>query len=276
MLSKILKKIPENWRDQLYGIIFKSDTFYGKRFDFVLLVMILMSVAVVMLESVKKFSADYGSLFSTFEWFFSILFTVEYIARIVAARKPLRYIFSFMGIIDLISLSPVYISIFFDGAHYLFVIRTIRLLRVFRIMKLVRYVKEADMLFRALKESRYKITVFLGAVLSTVTIMGTMMYMIEGEANGFTSIPKSIYWSIVTLTTVGYGDIAPQTIIGQTISSIIMITGYAIIAVPTGIVTAEMTSQLTKGKSSRKCCKCENSEVDENAVYCKMCGSKIG
>ncbi len=227
-------------KERLREIIFEADTAAGKAFDVGLLIAIVFSVVAVMLESVASFKAKYGDVLDGFEWIFTILFTAEYLLRIYLTGKPLKYIFSFFGIIDLLSLIPTYLGFFFVGSHSLLVIRSIRLLRVFRILKLARFLGEAESLVSALKASRSKITVFIFAVLCLTVVMGTVMYMIEGGENGFTSIPRSIYWAIVTLTTVGYGDIAPQTVLGQVLASIIMIFGYGIIAVPTGIVGAEI------------------------------------
>jgi voltage-gated potassium channel len=228
-----------------------------------------------MLESVAAIEQETGFILRGVEWFFTIIFSIEYILRILSAGRPLRYIFSFLGIIDLLAVIPTYLSIFFVGSQYLLAIRAIRLLRVFRIFKLSRHIGEARVILQALKASRAKITVFLGAVLSLVVIMGTVMYMIEGGENGFTSIPRSIYWAIVTLTTVGYGDIAPKTVPGQAIASIIMIMGYSIIAVPTGIVTVELSRARGEPESTRVCRQCLFGEHDSDASYCKRCGTRL-
>ena len=263
------------WREDLYEVIFGVDTWWGKTFDVVLLICIFFSVLAVMLESVSHISEDYGDYLYVAEWLFTILFTIEYIARLIVVRKPLKYVFSFFGIIDLLSIIPTYISLLVSGAHMLLVIRSIRLLRVFRVLKLVRFLGEAGQLAAALRSSRAKITVFIGGVFILVVLLGSLMYLIEGGENGFTSIPRSIYWAIVTLTTVGYGDIAPQTILGQAIASCIMILGYGIIAVPTGIVTSEMTRSKTSSKGNVNCDKCGNDQNDKNAIYCKICGHSI-
>lgn len=264
-------------KKKLYIIIFESDTTGGRLFDIALLWAILISVAVVMLESVEAIDNQYGSLLRSIEWFFTIIFTIEYLLRIFCVKKsPFKYIFSFLGIIDFIAIIPTYTSLLFPVSRYLLVVRTIRLLRVFRIFKLSRYLGEADILIKALKASRYKITVFLGSVLSIVVIMGTLMYLVEGPRNGFTNIPHSVYWAIVTLTTVGYGDIAPKTFTGQTIASIIMILGYGIIAVPTGIVTVELNKfSSNTNKLSKECTKCKNINNDNDAIFCKYCGTKL-
>ncbi len=261
-------------KKKLHEIIFEADTPAGKWFDIILLLSILASVVVVMLESVNSISNLYGAELRLIEWIFTILFTIEYFARIIATGKPLKYIFSFYGIIDLVSIIPTYMGLFISGTHTLSIIRSIRLLRVFRILKLVQFISEANTLMKALKASRAKIVVFLFAVLSLTFILGTLMYLIETPESGFTSIPRSIYWAIVTLTTVGYGDIAPQTVIGQTLASFIMIIGYAIIAVPTGIVGAEIAK--TKSNSNTQACpECSKEGHDDDAEFCKYCGAKL-
>ena len=264
-----------DWRERLHEIIFEADTPMGKAFDVVLLVAIVLSVVAVMLESVESLEKDYGRLLNIIEWCFTILFTLEYFARIVSIKKPWKYIFSFFGIVDLLSIAPTYLSLFFTGAQSLLVIRSIRLLRVFRVFKLVRFLGEASQLTSALKASRAKIIVFIGGVFTLVVILGALMYLVEGRENGFTSIPRSIYWAIVTLTTVGYGDIAPQTVLGQSIASVVMILGYGIIAVPTGIVTAEMTQQKHKVITTQSCPSCSAEGHDTDAEYCKYCGEKL-
>ncbi|MEQ8925038.1 MAG: ion transporter, partial [Fulvivirga sp.] len=232
----------QSFKKRLYIIIFEADTFLGKLFDVILLIAILLSVLAVMLESVDHIKSDYGDLLYQIEWGFTILFSMEYIARIYVSERPKKYIFSFFGVIDLLSILPTFIGLFAAGAHSLLIIRSIRLLRVFRVLKMVRYLGEASSLMKALNASRAKIIVFIGAVFSLTVILGTIMYLIEGGENGFTSIPRSIYWAVVTLTTVGYGDIAPGTTLGQIVATAIMILGYGIIAVPTGIVSAEISS----------------------------------
>jgi len=259
-------------KKKLYIIIFEADTPAGKAFDVMLLWAIVISIIAVMLESVKSIDTNYGAIFDVIEWVLTIAFTIEYIIRIIAVEKAKKYIFSFYGIIDFLALLPTYLSLIFVGSQYFLIIRALRLLRVFRILKLGRFIGESEHLGRALKSSRHKIVVFLGAVMTIVMIMGTIMYMVEGGENGFTSIPRSVYWAIVTLTTVGYGDIAPQTILGQALASVIMIMGYAIIAVPTGIVTAE----LGKAKPSlAKCTNCEATGHEHDAVHCKYCGDTL-
>lgn len=263
------------WRKKTHEIIFEHDTYWGKMFDVLLLWAILISIFAVMLESVESIRAEYGELLTIFEWIFTIIFTFEYVARILSVRKPLNYIKSFYGIIDLLSILPTYLSFFIVGGQYLMAIRTIRLLRVFRILKLARFIGESLVLQTALKASRYKITVFFGSVLILVTVMGTVMYLVEGPENGFNSIPLSIYWAIVTLTTVGYGDIAPHTILGKTIASVIMLLGYAIIAVPTGIVTSELAQASHERRKNNVCDYCATEGHDIDAKYCHNCGEKL-
>ena len=264
-----------HWRKRLFVIIFGTDTPAGKAFDVALLWAILGSILAVMLESVNTIEMQYGILLRNVEWFFTGVFTLEYIARIISIRKPSHYIFSFYGVIDLLALLPTYLALILAGGQYLLVIRALRLLRVFRIFKLSRYLGEAGTLKKAMIASRHKITVFLGTVFAIVVIAGTLMYMIEGGVNGFTSIPRSIYWAIVTLTTVGYGDIAPQTVIGQALASFIMIMGYAIIAVPTGIVTAEIAQASKQERLQNQCEHCGTTGHDNDARFCKNCGAKM-
>lgn len=270
-------------RQRLHELIFEADTLAGKVFDIALLVSIILSVIAVLLESVQHIEARFGATLRTIEWTFTILFTIEYIARLISVKKPLKYALSFLGVIDFLSIIPTYLSLLVVGSQALLILRTIRLLRVFRILKLARYIKEGRIIGLALKASRFKITVFLVGVLSVVLIMGTVMYLVEGSENGFTSIPRSIYWAVVTLTTVGYGDIAPQTVLGQALATIIMIMGYAIIAVPTGIVSVEF-SNLQKGNSpapekepvsTQACPECSREGHDIDADYCKFCGAKL-
>lgn len=260
----------------MHEIIFEADTREGKLFDVVLLIMILLSVAVVMMDSVIPLQASYGDYFYYIEWGLTVLFTIEYFARIISIKKPIKYIFSFYGIIDLISIIPTYLGLFITGASSLAAIRSIRLLRVFRILKLARYLKEANVLKNALISSRPKIIVFLVAVFAIVVIMGTIMYLLEDPKDGFTSIPQSVYWAVVTLTTVGYGDIAPQTVLGEFFASIIMIMGYAIIAVPTGIVYSEYDKTTPNNKLNTQACpSCSKEGHDNDADFCKYCGENL-
>jgi voltage-gated potassium channel len=260
-------------RKKIYTIVFGSDTRAGKVFDLLLLLLILLSITSVFLESVSSFRIKYLQYIQLAEWIFTILFTIEYILRVYSSLKPLKYILSFYGIIDLIAVLPAYISLFFTGVHYLMVIRAFRLLRVFRILKLNRYLYEGNILRKALQASMYKITVFLASVVMVVTIMGTLMYLIEGDESGFTSIPVSIYWAIVTITTVGYGDISPHTPTGQFLASILMIIGYGIIAVPTGIVSVEMARATDEAR--KKCPYCRASVYPDHSRYCSNCGKGL-
>lgn len=267
-------------RRQLFIIVFGTETRTGKLFDIILLWAIVLSVLSVMLESVREIRESYSNIFFILEWFFTILFTIEYVLRLVITIEPKKYAFSFFGIVDLLATLPTYITLFVAGGSYLVVIRSIRLLRIFRILKLGRYLREASVLTKALAASRYKILVFMGAVFTLAMIMGTLMYMIEGGESGFTSIPRSIYWAIVTITTVGYGDIAPHTVFGQVVASMLMLMGYAIIAVPTGIVTTEIVSAEKEKKkiekaSTRVCDSCGKSGHDADAIYCKYCSAEL-
>lgn len=265
----------ENWKTKLGNIIFESDTTEGKMFDIVLLIVILVSVVLVILESIPDFRAEYGPGLKIAEWIITAIFSIEYILRIVVARRPTRYITGFYGIIDLLSVIPTYLSLFLVGAQGLIVIRALRLLRVFRILKLTRYTRESRILMQALRASRIKISVFLFTILMIITIIGTLMYLVEGEQNGFTSIPVGIYWAIVTLTTVGYGDITPMTDLGKFISGLVMILGYAIIAVPTGIVTAQIVQTAGKVSEENNCSYCGEKNHRDEAVYCHKCGEKL-
>ena len=266
------------WKKKLHEIIYEADTPAGKWFDIILLFLILASIAVVMLESVAEIGNSYAYELNLAEWVITILFTLEYFARIVVIKKPKEYIFSFYGVIDFLSTIPKYLSLIFVGSTGAFVaLRALRLLRVFRILKLARFIGEGNQLVNALKASRAKISVFLLAIFMLCIILGTVMYMIEGgSGGGFTSIPKSVYWAIVTLTTVGYGDIAPVTPFGQFIASIIMILGYAVIAVPTGIVSSEMTKDRRKVHlNTQSCTECSASNHRDDADFCYECGHKI-
>lgn len=266
-----------NWKTKLHEIIYEADTPAGKLFDIILLIAILASIILVMLESVKSFDSKYHTFLNISEWVITILFTLEYIARIISVKKPLNYVTSFYGIIDLLSTIPKYLSLIFIGTHALVALRALRLLRVFRILKLARYLGASNSLVLALKASRVKISVFLFAVVIISIILGTIMYLVEGEENGFTNIPKSVYWCIVTLTTVGYGDIAPQTPLGQFIASLVMVLGYGIIAVPTGIVTAEIakTKEPDFHTNTQSCPSCTTSNHKDNAEFCYECGHKL-
>jgi len=232
---------PAGWRGTIYEIIFGWETPPGRAFDVGLIVAICISVIAVMLESMQEIRAEYGTVLYQVEWFFTLVFTFEYALRLISVKHPVRYAFSFFGIVDLLAVAPTYLSAFVPGAQFLLVIRLLRILRVFRVLKLGRYVDGANVILSALRSSVHKIAVFIATVLILATIIGSLMYVIEGAPNGFTSIPRSVYWAIVTLTTVGYGDISPQTNTGQILASMVMLMGYAIIAVPTGIVTVELS-----------------------------------
>jgi len=267
--------IQSNWKLKIHEIIFEADTTTGKYFDVFLILSIICSIIIVMLDSVSALNKLYGSYFNALEWFFTILFTFEYILRLLTVGRPLGYASSFYGIIDLMAIIPTYLSILFPGSHYLVVIRGLRVLRLFRVLKLVQYIDEANLLIKALIASRRKITVFLLTVSTLVIILGSIMYVIEDPEYGFTSIPKSIYWAVVTLTTVGYGDISPQTNLGQTLAALIMILGYGIIAIPTGIVTVEMAHSYQQNTSTQVCQNCCKEGHDHDASYCKCCGARL-
>lgn len=270
------KKQKNSWKNKLHEIIYEADTTQGKLFDVILLVAILTSIILVMLESVQSIDTKYHNTLYFGEWIITILFSIEYLLRIIAIRKPRKYIFSFFGMVDFLSTIPFYLSLFFAGSQGLIALRALRLLRVFRILKLARYIGASNKLILALKASKAKIAVFLFFVLIVCIILGTVMYMIEGQENGFTNIPKSIYWAIVTLTTVGFGDIAPQTPLGQLISSIIMILGYSIIAIPTGIVSSEISkTSETLDTNTQSCPNCLKEKHAKNAIYCYHCGSTL-
>jgi len=266
---------PEGLKGRLQEIIFEADTPAGKLFDVVLLVAILLSVIFVILESVPSLAASYGKFFYTSEIILTILFTIEYLLRIWVLKKPIKYMTSFFGVVDLLAVLPTYLSVLLPGATGLMVIRALRLLRVFRIFKLGRYLKESRVLLAALKASRIKILVFLTAVFIINIIVGSVMYLVEGSENGFHSIPDSIYWAIVTMTTVGYGDMSPSTDLGKFFASIVMIMGYAIIAVPTGIVTAELSAAQKNATNTQACPACGQEDHAIDARYCRSCGEHL-
>ncbi|UTH72543.1 ion transporter [Chromobacterium sp. IIBBL 290-4] len=268
------------WRRKLYIVIYEADTRAGRLFDLALTIAILVSVACVMLESVASIRQRYGTLLTVLDWLFTILFTIEYALRLICVHKPLRYMKSFFGIIDLLSILPLYLGLFIPESRFLADIRILRLLRMFRILKLSRHLGEAAQLQKALLASRRKITVFLVTVILLVIVLGTLMYVIEGPEHGFTSIPISIYWAIVTLTTVGFGDITPKTPLGQALASLVMITGYGIIAVPTGIVSAEIARSVPdpmpdNRSATRLCPHCFTEGHDWDARFCKHCGGQL-
>lgn len=263
-----------NVKEKLFTIIYGVDTPAGKAFDIGLIISVILSVLVVMLESVNALETSYPLVFSRLEWFFTILFSCELALRLYCARSKIRYLFSFYGVVDLISILPAYLTFLFPGLHSFGILRVFRILRIFRIFKLNRYLIASNQLKEALLASREKITVFLGTVIFMVFSIGAVMYLIEGEENGFTSIPKSIYWAIVTMTTVGFGDIVPKTNLGQFISSILMIIGYGVIAVPTGLVSSEMVAQ--KSQDLKKACdNCDKTGHHRHAKYCDHCGEKL-
>ena len=262
-------------RARLHEIIFEADTPAGRLFDLLLLVAIVSSVLVVVLESVAAVRAQAGPTLRALEWAFTALFTVEYVLRLVSVRQPLRYARSLFGIIDLVAILPTYLSVLVPGAQSLLAVRLLRLLRIFRVLKLAEYLRESKVLAQAMRASGRKIAVFLLVVVTIVVIVGSLMYVIEGEENGFTSIPISIYWAIVTLTTVGYGDLAPATTLGRALAVVLMLTGYGIIAVPTGIVTVELTRANAQPVSSQACPGCGLGAHDFDAVYCRRCGAKL-
>lgn len=264
---------------KIYEIIFKSDTPAGKRFDLLLIVCIILSTATVVLESLEFFHTQYSIYFYVLEWILTVLFTIEYVLRIYSIKNPRAYIFSFYGIIDLLAIIPTYLSLVLAGSQYLVTIRVLRVLRIFRILKLNRYLAESRFLIKALQQSRVKITIFISVVFSAVIIIGSVMHFLEGEVNeGFSNIPHSIYWAIVTLTTVGYGDVVPATGIGKFLASVLMMLGYAIIAVPTGIITSEMMNTEKKQEHkyfSKKCNHCNEKEHETDSLYCRKCGSML-
>lgn len=261
------------FRSKVYSIVFESDTRAGRLFDLILLWLIVISILSVFMESVASFRDKYLFEIHFIEWLFTILFTIEYILRVYSSHKPLKYIFSFYGIVDLISFLPNYLTFFFAGLQYLMVIRAFRLLRIFRILKLSRFLDQGNILKNALQASAHKIIVFIATVITVVTIVGTLMYIIEGDESGFTSIPISIYWAIVTITTVGYGDISPQSPLGQFLASFLMIIGYGIIAVPTGIVTIEMAR--ANDEARNKCPDCKAPVYPKTAKFCSNCGREL-
>ena len=264
------------FREQVRRVIFEAETPAGRFFDLSLLTVIVVSTLCVVLESVDSIARNYSDLLITLEWVFTAIYSVEYLARLYASPRPLRYVVSFYGLIDLISIIPTYASLLFSGAPSFIVIRSLRLLRTFRVLKLVHFVGEADVLRAALQASQRKILVFIWAIICAVTLIGSLMYFVEGGENGFTSIPSSIYWAIVTLTTVGYGDIAPVTVLGKTIASMVMVLGYGIIAVPTGIVTAEISQASRRNTANTTtCAACFLEGHHAEANYCRRCGFQL-
>lgn len=262
-------------KERLYSIIFGHNTPAGKLFDLVLIYTILFSVFIVVLDSVDSLTQDYGLFFRITEWVLTIFFTIEYGVRIYCSPNRWRYIFSYYGIVDLIAIIPSYLSLFYTGISYLLIVRLLRVLRIFRILKLVQYLSDANILLRSLTMARRKIFIFFSFVVVLATIFGSIMFLIEGPENGFTSIPKSIYWTIVTITTVGYGDITPVTVAGQIIAALVMLTGYSIIAVPTGIFTAEIAQEMMRARDLVCCQNCERTGHEKDAEYCRHCGTEL-
>lgn len=265
----------ETTRQYLFRVIFGTSTPAGKMFDLILIYSIFISVGVVILESLQGFSAQYKGYFYGIEWFFTLLFTFEYGLRIYCAPDRWRYIRSFYGIIDLLAILPTYLGLIVGDMNYLIVIRLLRVLRIFRVLKLVRYLEEANLLMRAIRASHRKILVFFATVLIIATVFGSLMFVVEGPPHGFTSIPNSIYWTIVTITTVGYGDITPHTALGKIIAALAMLTGYSIIAVPTGILTAELNQELMRDRERLSCHACESVGHERDAKHCKFCGESL-
>lgn len=275
MTQRNLPAPDRKWQSKLHEVIFEADTLAGRTFDLVLILSIGLSVLAVVLDSVASVHARWGDELYIAEWVFTLLFTIEYFLRILSVKQPSKYIFSFFGLVDLLAILPTYLSLLIPGSRYLLVIRILRVLRIFRVLKLATYLSEADLLATALRHSRKKITVFLFTVVTMVVILGSLMYMIEGEKAGFTSIPQAVYWAIVTLTTVGYGDVSPITPAGKVLASIIMILGYGIIAVPTGIVTVELSRAATGPVSTQACETCGREGHDHDAEHCKYCGARL-
>jgi voltage-gated potassium channel len=262
-------------RQRVHDIIFQHDTPAERAFDVAVIVAIVLSVLVVMLDSVASLNVRYARAFAIAEWVFTILFTIEYVLRLWSSERPGVYARSFYGVIDLVAIAPAYLAVLFPGGRFLVALRVLRVVRVFRILKLARYVQEASVLTQALRASRHKITVFISTVVTVVVAVGSLMYMIEGPANGFTSIPQSVYWAIVTMTTVGYGDVSPGTPVGKLLASALMIVGYGVIAVPTGIVTLELDRAARGGGPVRECPGCGTKRHDADASYCRYCGSAL-
>jgi voltage-gated potassium channel len=268
------KSQKSRWRQKLFEIIFEAETPGGKWFDLLLILSILASVIVVFLDSVGSIRNRHGSILYALEWTFTLLFSIEYLLRLSCVNRPGQYIFSFYGLVDLLGVMPTYISLLVPGTQFLFVIRILRVQRIFRVLKLVQYLDELQHIFNVIRESRKKIVVFLMLVIITTVLIGSLMYVIEGEANGFTSIPRSVYWAIVTMTTVGYGDISPKTSLGQALAALLIILGYSIIVVPTSIVSAQMTLQ-KQAITTRTCPHCSFEGHEEDAFYCRHCGGKL-
>jgi len=266
----------KNWRFKIFKIIYHADTPMGKWFDILLIVFIVLSVLTIILDSVNELNIKYGEIFKFLEWFFTLVFTFEYILRLISIKNPVRYAFSFFGIVDILSILPTYLSFFFIGTQQLLILRILRILRIFRILKLVQYTHQAQILTSAISNSRHKIFVFFFFIFTILILFGSLMYLIEGPENGFTSIPHGIYWAVVTLTTVGYGDIAPHTVLGRFVASLIMLTGYSVIAVPTGIFTSELNKEVKTTRDQARVCKtCNLRGHTQKAIYCRRCGEEL-
>lgn len=273
-MPKFLNDRRAPWRVWLGDLIFGLETPMARAYNIFMILMVVLSVLCVMLESVESMRQSYGPLLRLTEWFFTVVFTLDYLGRMVSARRTLHYVLSYYGLIDLVSILPSFLSLLFPGAQYLLVVRALRFLQLFRVFKLTRYLSEANFLGEALQASRAKITVFMLTVVSLVLVFGTLMYLIEGPKNGFTSIPTSVYWAVVTISTVGYGDISPHTSLGKFVASLAMLFGYGIIAVPTGIVTAGLV-QTKQAREMRICLACGYSQHDVDAQFCKRCGHEL-
>ncbi|HTV85249.1 MAG TPA: ion transporter [Dyella sp.] len=263
------------WRARWFHIIFGHDDASGRRFDVLLIAAILGSIVVAVLDTVADIHARYGAIFYALEWLFTLVFTLEYVTRIMVVDRPWRYVRSFYGVVDVLAVLPTWISLVAAGSQYLLVVRALRILRIFRILKLTRYVGEADLLWLTLIRARRKVLIFFSTILTLVLIFGALMYLIEGPQDGFTSIPTSMYWAIVTMTTVGFGDITPKTTLGKLLTSLIILIGYSIIAVPTGIFTAELAAGMRARRKFATCTQCGLVEHDGDAVYCRICGTAL-
>jgi voltage-gated potassium channel len=260
---------------KLRRVIFGTDTRLGRYFDISLIVCIILSVTLVFLDTIAAVHSQYGDIIGIFEWCFTIIFTIEYLLRLYCSAQPIQYVRSFYGVVDLLSILPSYLALFFPGANFTLVIRILRLFRIFRVLKLLRYLSEGNVLLRAMLQSGRKVFIFFFSVSLIVVVLSSIMFVVEGPGNGFTSIPKSIYWTIVTITTVGYGDITPETSLGQAIAAFTMLLGYSIIAIPTGILTAEISQEMVRSKDLRRCSNCLKTGHEKDAIYCDHCGSEL-
>ncbi|RUL61368.1 ion transporter [Dyella dinghuensis] len=263
------------WRARWFHIIFGHEDTAGRRFDVLLIVAILASIAVAVFDSVAQIHLRYSTLFYALEWFFTLAFTLEYVMRIAVVDRPWRYMRSFFGMVDVLAVLPTWLSLFAAGSQYLLVVRALRILRIFRILKLTRYVGEADLLWLTLIRARRKVLIFFSTILTLVLIFGALMYLIEGPEDGFTSIPTSMYWAIVTMTTVGFGDITPKTTLGKMLTSLIILIGYSIIAVPTGIFTAELAAGMRARRKYTPCTHCGQADHEGDAQHCRICGTTL-